>query len=237
MKTSEIVFILVVFLSNAIHSVTGFAGTLLAMPASIRLIGVEQAKTVLNSVGLLCCIILGFQTCHDANKKEFVKISLWMLAGMVLGLALFQWIPFGFLSYVYAVLIIAVALKNLFIQREFKLSEIQMTLILLTAGIIHGMFISGGALLVIYARRRFPDKKEFRATLTPVWIFLNSLLLIRQIWSGSFTSHVVFLSVVSTVPMLLGVAVGNLIYKKINQKAFSVMACILLLISGIMMLI
>lgn len=151
MKTAEAIFILVVFLSNMIHSVTGFAGTLLAMPASIRLIGIGDSKVVLNAVGLLCCVILEIQTHRDIIKKEFIKITLWMFAGMVLGLQLFQCLSLDFLSYIYAALIIAVALKNLFIKGDPKLPEIWMILLLFAAGIIHGMFISGGSLLVVYA--------------------------------------------------------------------------------------
>ncbi len=237
MKTSEVIFIIVVFLSNLIHSVTGFAGTLLAMPASIRLIGIDDSKAVLNAVGLLCCVILEVQTYRDVNKKEFIKIALWMFAGMVLGLQLFQCLSLDFLSYIYAALIIAVALKNLLVKKDLKLPEAGMVLLLFTAGIIHGMFISGGSLLVVYAARRFPDKKEFRATLTPVWIVLNSFLLVRQIYNKSFTPHVVFLVLVSAVPMLLGVLIGNRIYKKINQKIFSILTCVLLLISGVLMLV
>lgn len=39
--------------------------------------------------------------------------------------------------------------------------------------IIHGMFVSGGALLVIYATQVLKEKEEFRATVAPVWVVLN----------------------------------------------------------------
>ena len=48
-------FLLTVFVSNTIQVITGFAGAMLAMPMSIRLIGLEPAKTILNIVTMASC--------------------------------------------------------------------------------------------------------------------------------------------------------------------------------------
>ncbi len=44
----NILFLIVVFLTNIIQCVTGFAGTVLAMPFSVMLIGLAPAKAILN---------------------------------------------------------------------------------------------------------------------------------------------------------------------------------------------
>ena len=49
--------------------------------------------------------------------------------------------------------------------------------VLLGAGVVHGMFVSGGALLVVYAAATFRDKEVFRSTLAAVWVILNGLLM------------------------------------------------------------
>ena len=46
-------FYLVIFLSNIIHGITGFAGTILAMPFGLMLVGYATAKPVMNVLGLL----------------------------------------------------------------------------------------------------------------------------------------------------------------------------------------
>lgn len=46
------------------------------------------------------------------------------------------------------------------------------------------MFVSGGALLVVYAAQVLKEKEEFRATLAPVWVVLNSILLVSQVRQG-----------------------------------------------------
>ena len=47
------VFFLVILLSNIIQGITGFAGTILAMPPSLMLVGYDTAKPVLNVLGRL----------------------------------------------------------------------------------------------------------------------------------------------------------------------------------------
>ena len=44
----EIIFLFVLFVANVIQAITGFAGTVLAMPPSIYLLGMDNAKVVLN---------------------------------------------------------------------------------------------------------------------------------------------------------------------------------------------
>ena len=50
----DILFLIVLFVSNVIQAITGFAGTVLAMPPSAYLLGLAHAKVVLNAMALLC---------------------------------------------------------------------------------------------------------------------------------------------------------------------------------------
>ena len=49
----ELLFLLVLFVSNVIQAITGFAGTVLAMPPSVYLLGLDHAKLVLNVMAWL----------------------------------------------------------------------------------------------------------------------------------------------------------------------------------------
>ena len=55
---SSILFLFVILVANTIQVLTGFAGNMLAMPFSIHLIGVNEAKTVLNVFNLVACLYL-----------------------------------------------------------------------------------------------------------------------------------------------------------------------------------
>ena len=73
MKT--ILFFIILFAANVIQAVTGFAGTLLAMPVSIQLIGVLEAKVILNIMAFAPAFGLPCRTAGTFNIKFSEKSS------------------------------------------------------------------------------------------------------------------------------------------------------------------
>lgn len=157
-----------------------------------------------------------------------------MLVGMFVGVQICRVVESeDVLLTVYGIVIVSVALKNLCIHSERKFSPVILGIILLLAGIIHGMFVSGGALLVIYATQVLKDKEEFRATVAPVWVVLNSCLMFTQMRAGLIGQADVRLILISIVPLLVATWIGKKLVKKVSQKVFLNLTYILLLISGI----
>ena len=157
-----------------------------------------------------------------------------MLVGMFVGVQICRVVESeDVLLIVYGIVIVSVALKNLCIHSERKFSPVILGIILLLAGIIHGMFVSGGALLVIYATQVLKDKEEFRATVAPVWVVLNSCLMFTQMRAGLIGQADVRLILISIVPLLVATWIGKKLVKKVSQKVFLNLTYILLLISGI----
>lgn len=234
---NEVIFVIIVFLSNIIQAITGFAGTMLAMPSAILLVGINEAKAVLNVMGLLASLWITIKYVKLINKKEFIKITILMFIGMIIGIFLFKRIQTEHLLTIYGILIIAIAVKNLITEKKLKVPSLLMISVILLAGIIHGMFISGGALLVIYASVKFKEKSIFRATLAPVWVILNSYLFVNHINQGLFTSRIVILTLISIIPLGIGIYLGNIYHHRINQNLFMKMTYVLLFFSGISLLI
>ncbi|WP_321330090.1 sulfite exporter TauE/SafE family protein [uncultured Ilyobacter sp.] len=232
----DILFLLVIFGTNTINTITGFAGTLLAMPASILLIGIDEAKTILNIITLMTGVIMAFQNRQWINRKEFIRIIIFMFTSMILGIKLYEILPLKLMLTGYGVLILCISLKGLFIKKKFKVYNLFMSLILIAAGIIHGIFLSGGSLLVVYASSKFNDKKEFRATLAPVWIILSSFMLVDHMNKGFITKNMIILFVISIIPVIFGTVWGNYLHDKIDQSLFMKFTYSLLGISGLLIL-
>ncbi|WP_066715817.1 sulfite exporter TauE/SafE family protein [Clostridium sp. Marseille-P299] len=233
---SSILFLFVILVANTIQVLTGFAGNMLAMPFSIHLIGVNEAKTVLNVFNLVACLYLWWKNRAYVNKKVFTKIIIFMIIGMLIGIWLFEILPINFLLTAYAILIIIIALYKMFCKKQVSVPEFFMIFVILIAGIIHGMFVSGGALLVIYAVSVLKDKKEFRATLSPVWVVLAIILMFTHAKSGFYTPNTITLIGFSMIPLIISIWLGNKLFDKINQAMFLKVTYILLLISGLTLL-
>ena len=126
---------------------------------------------------------------------------------------------------------------RIFIKKEYTVPEWGLILVILGAGIIHGMFISGGPLLIIYAVKKLNTKESFRATLSPVWIVLNSYLMLNQVRQGTLVLSMLTLFVISIPVLLAGVIIGNKLCDTMRQKTFLMLSYVLLLISGVSLLI
>ncbi len=235
MKT--LFFLLVVFGSNVIQAITGFAGTMLAMPPSCLLIGVDQARAILNVLGLLSSLFILVRDYRYVNPGKLAKISAGMGGGILLGLLLLRIIEMPILLTAYGLLIIAIALLKLSSLHSVTLPDWACWLILAAAGIIHGMFISGGSLLMVYAAAALPEKRTFRGTLSAVWVLLNTLLMLSHYREGLFHPDTWLTLLSCVLPLILAVRLGSWLHNRVKQTTFFKLTYILLLISGILIIV
>ena len=255
----ELLVFLILFAANMIQAITGFAGTLLGMPPTIQLIGVDEAKSVLAILDQLSCLLIVLTGFRHINWKEFAKMAVLMVAGMFIGMKLFEVFPIQQLLTLYWVMILCIAIWKLFGQNLARRLFPQkaapqpgglgdskgkppvyfagMMLVILAAGVIHGMFVSGGALLVIYASTALKEKEEFRATMAMLWVTIGCYLTGNQIQAGHFNSHVIFLCAAGTIPLFAGIFIGTKLVKKIKQETFLKLTYVLLIVSGVLAIV
>lgn len=270
-------FLLVILLSNIIQGITGFAGTILAMPPSLMLVGYDTAKPVLNVLGLLSGIYVFAGHRKHVCWGELKKIVAVMAAGIVGGIFLKGFFA-GRERALYALLglfVVCLSLQGLHkLWRDWlgtqedaaagaeaaaeakaaagaKTAEAKaaaegkaagpdkagLYLLLGLAGIVHGIFVSGGPLLIGYLTKRIQDKVSFRATISTVWVVLNTIILLDDIRSGLWNPELVKIQVASIPFLLAGMAVGSRLYAKMSQRLFMLITYVLLFVSGISLLI
>ena len=235
----DIFFIIVIFLSNIIQTITGFAGTVLAMPFSLKLEGADTAKPVLNLVAVVVCIYIVATHFKDIDWKHFLIILLAVGAGFGTGYAI-ELIPMNtkILLYIYAAVIIVIAIVFFFVDFEkVNLPMWVMIIFLFLGGIMHKLYVSGGPFVVIYGLHELKDKNKFRATLSLLWIILNSMMFTTQMINGLFTAHVWILFGIGAGATILSLIIGSLIAPKLSKNVFMKITCVLLLISGVTLLI
>lgn len=231
---NEILFLIVLFAANVIQAITGFAGTVLAMPPSMYLLGIDNAKVILNAMAWISGLMIAISGYRHLVWREFLKMAGTMLVGMLIGMWICAILPSGqlFLT-IYGIIIILVALKNLLVRKEHILPGWALLIVLIAAGIVHGMYVSGGALLVIYAVQTLRDKEEFRATVAPIWVVLNTIMMISQVRAGLYTADNIRLILISIIPLFIATWLGTRIARKVSQQIFLTITYILLIISGL----
>lgn len=242
--TKKIFFLIIVFLTNIIQGITGFAGTMLAMPPSVMLVGFDTAKPILNALGLLSGIYIVAANRKSVNKKEFLKIVAVMSVGMIAGFALRRVLS-GRERVLYILLgavVIFTALSGIyksFLRKGGGRShgKAVSALLLTAAGVTHGMFVCGGPLLVSYMTGKVSDKQEFRATLSACWIVLNGIILADDIRTGLWSRELILLFCISAVILFAAMFIGSLLCKKMSRGLFMKITYVLLIVSGALLFI
>jgi uncharacterized membrane protein YfcA len=93
-------------------------------------------------------------------------------------------------------------------------------LVLGAAGVIHGLFATGGPLVVAIANRMFAAKATLRATLAVLWFTLNLVVLARLIAAGDLTTTTLGYSA-AMVPVLgVALAAGEWIHHRVSERGF-----------------
>ena len=231
-------FMAAVFISNIVQALTGFAGVMLSIPPTILLYGPDMATAVINVICWLVCTYLMVKNREYINKKELGHIILFMLIGMAAGIYLYNIVDARILVPVYGLLIVGVALKNLLLKPSVASLPVWVAIpVLLGAGIIHGMFASGGALLVVYLASAFRDKNSFRANVASVWTVLNLVLMFTDYEKGLYNTEFFELLGIGVIPLVIAVYLGNKIHSMINQQMFNRLTYGLLLAAGSMILV
>ena len=233
----EILFIIVAFLTNIVQAVTGFAGTVLAMPPSIKLVGYDVARPVLNLAAIVICLIVAIVNFKSINIKKLLFIVAFMAVGFGIGY-LIQRMNVNQTALLRAYGAVICMLSICFMLSEtlinFKMPKWFYPFIIILAGILHFLYTSGGPLLIVFMAATVKDKNEFRATLSTVWIFLNSAIFGLNISEGLFTPHIFFIAGIIIVVSLLSVILGRIIAKKMNVITFRRFTYLLLFISGVL---
>ena len=250
--TNYIVFFLVILLANIIQGITGFAGTILAMPPSLMLVGYSVAKPVLNVLGLLSGIYVFVGHREHVSWKEVKKIVAVMAVSILLGI-LIKGLFEGKEQLLYKLLGIFVILLSiqggLSLRRKGADENAESRgaaqaadspfsyVILVLSGIVHGIFVSGGPLLISYLTKKIKDKVSFRATISTVWIFLNTLIMLDDIRAGFWTGGLLITQLISLPFLFAGMYIGSRLYVRMSQRFFMILTYILLFISGISLLV
>ena len=226
------------FFAYLINGITGFAGNIFAMPVGMSTIGHETSIAVLNCTGLLASIMIAATSFKHIVWREVLKMCSIMLVFMCVGAWINTIAPLDFLQKIYGVAILVIAARGLFFNKENKLlPEWMLIIIVASAGIIQGMFVSGGSFLAIYALQKLKTKEEFRATTTTVWTILNGTYGAYGIIQGDLSGDGWLVLLVCIPLLILATWLGGRIQKRFSQEQFIKASYVLLIVVAIVLLL
>lgn len=225
------------FATAVVQTITGFGGGVLAMPFGMMLVGRQTAAGQINLLGLLLSILIAIKERANIQWRFLTTTVAWMGLGIAAGVLMQRYLNFAVLYRMYGGFILLSVAILAFGKNKQPFSAVVNIIILVSAGIIHQLFVSGGPLLVLYTIRNIPEKEPFRATINGIWVPVNTLLLLNHWRTGVYTNTFFTLTALLIPALALGIAVGNLLYQRVNAKLFLFLTYILLMVMGLYILL
>ncbi|MCO4322527.1 sulfite exporter TauE/SafE family protein [Aliidiomarina quisquiliarum] len=232
------VFIWIAFTSEAI---TGFGSIVIAVALGSMLFPIPTLLPILVPLSVVMTTTLIVKFYRDINFRLLLRRILpFIAAGMALGIVLLEVLSADSLKLIFAALIVWFAGRELYKMHRGLVIKAKPSwwqpLWTFFAGITHGLFASGGPLLVYSLNSENVPKAQFRATLVSVWFGLNVVYASVMFMQGKIQP--VLPQVASYLPVLaLSFWVGHSLHKRVSETQFKKLVYWLLLLSAATMFI
>jgi uncharacterized membrane protein YfcA len=240
--------------SHIILGCTGFGGTVVAAPFTQQFLGVSVAVPFGNLVTFPVLIAILIKEFKKIDWKNLLIIVAVMCLGLPIGQSLFLSMDANIAKLCIGFIVTLVAILGLYkmfikipklkslgddIQEkpDTLTGKIIRYLCLFIGGIVHGAFVIGGPLITVYTISAIKEKRRFRATMTMVWMIINTLNTINCYRTGQLVPEVWEALVLGIPFALVGYLIGNWLHNKVDQEKFMKIVYIVLAIVGFNMFI
>lgn len=241
MELLWILFGCIILLAYTLEAVTGFGSIVIALSLGVLFLPFDKILPILVALNICMTSVLAFKNRKSIDRKLLLTVILpGMLLGTLAGYFAKPYFDDVILKQVFGLLIVwfsARELWRMYHQHKDASRPLWLTkVITFCAGITHGLFASGGPLLVYAVAGTQIDKARFRATMVFVWFTLNALLTVAFLIDGRMQP--VLINVLFYIPLLVvAVKLGNYLHEKVKEQHFRVAIYSLLLMTGVILII
>jgi hypothetical protein len=230
-----------ILLAYTIEAITGFGGTVIALSLGALVLPIDAMLPVLVPLNVATAGYLFLRYRAHVHWPTLLKLILPLMAtGTLAGYLMRPWLSESLMQAFFGVLVIWFSARELW-RAWHRIFPGQhgawwTRSWVFGAGITHGLFASGGPLLVYALTGGNLPKARFRATLVSVWLTLNGLLASLFALDGSLLPATP--RIAAYLPILvIGVLLGEWLHHRVNEARFRQGVFVLLLFTGLMLLI
>jgi uncharacterized membrane protein YfcA len=215
----------------ATEGALGFGATVIAASLGGQLVDVAVLVPAFVPVNIALSSWLVARGADRIAWRLLLELAPPIALGAAIGLAAFH--PGPALAIALGVFVAALAALELARPAARPLPALARRALLVAAGIAHGLFGTGGPLVVYVARRRLADPRAFRATLAVLWLALNVALVVRFACAGLYTRDSLQLLAIVAAALIPGLALGERLHARLDPARFARLVWLLLLAAGV----
>ena len=228
----------IVLVAAFAQSLTGFGFALIMMPLVTVVLGVRTAAPVVALAALTVYTVNLVRYRRSINLREVLRLGIASAAGVPVGIWVLSNANEAIVMRVLGVVLVAYAAFSLLqptARRVLARGWVYPAGFL--AGCFGGAYNTPGPPVIVYGSMRQWPRDEFRAVLQALF-FLNGILVVASHALAEHLGKQVLVYYVYAVPALaVGILVGSLVDRRIDQIRFRRIVTVMILVLGLALVI
>ncbi|ART78438.1 hypothetical protein B4U37_21340 [Sutcliffiella horikoshii] len=229
-------FILIILIASVLQTSTGFGFSILATPFLLLLFEPSEAIQINLILSLIISMALIMKIRKDIDFGILGRFVAGSVMGLPIGMTIFLLIDIDRLKLAVSLIILVLTVM---LVLKFRIKQNKKRDLLV--GGLSGLFTTSigmpGPPLLLYFSGTNTEKEKLRGTTLAFFLFIYFVsLVIQMIFVG--TNKTIWVSSLWGLPLVfVGLYVGQLLFKWINQRIFRIFTYIILIFTGIYLMI
>lgn len=226
------IFISIILIASVLQTSTGFGFSIMATPFLLMLYLPYEAIQINIILSLVISVVLIWKIRQDVDFILLKRFSLASIAGVPFGILIFASINIDAFKLGVSILLLLLTFFFVFNFRV-KATPFRDYIVGGLSGLLTTSIGMPGPPLLIYFTGTDTKKAKLRATTLAFYLFIYFISLLTQVFIIGSNKTIWFASLYAVPIVLLGMFLGQKLFKRINQRAFRIFTYILLTSTGI----
>lgn len=229
-------FFCIILVASVLQTSTGFGFSIMATPFLLLLFLPQEAIQINIILSLIISISLIWKIRKDIDFLTVKRFMIGSIVGVPFGITIFISMNITVFKIGVSILLLVLTLL-LILNFRVKPTRIRDFIVGGLSGLLTTSIGMPGPPLLLYFTGTDTEKGKLRATTLAFYLFIYFISLITQIiFTG--TNKLIWESSLYAIPIvLLGLFIGQIIFKWLNQRIFKIFTYILLGFTGIYLLV
>ncbi|HAM79237.1 sulfite exporter TauE/SafE family protein [Ornithinibacillus bavariensis] len=231
-----IAFILIILVASILQASTGFGFSILATPFLLLIFEPNEAIQINLILSLIISSALIMKIREDIDIGVLKRFLVGSVTGLPVGIIIFLLIDINKLKFGVSIIIFVLTIMLILKLRVNQTKKRDLLVGGLSGSLTTSIGMPGPPLL-LYFSGSDTQKEKLRSTTLAFYLFIYVVsLVIQVIFTG--TNKTIWVSSLWAIPLVfVGLYVGQLLFKMINQNVFRIFTYVILLFTVIFLLI
>lgn len=229
-------FICIIFIASILQTSTGFGFSIMATPFLLMIFKPQEAIQINIILSLIISGALIMKIKKDIDKLLLKKLVLGSIIGIPFGGLVYLSIDIVTFKIIISVILLMLTLM-LILKIRFKSTTARDYIIGGISGLLTISIGMPGPPLLIYFAGTNTVKEKTRATTLAFYLFIYFVSLITQMFLTGTDMHIWRSSLYAIPSVFIGLVIGQVLFKHLNQKVFGIFTYILLGCTGVFLLV